>query len=175
MRTNQFWVLLNIARGQDMLLTCAKSNRMEPWVCIPPMSQGDRVFYKMLKVLFIVMILQGIHTFLILRNEKIDREFFYVAGYCEVAHCVEWSFWVYGSMWADTRSRPVLTTTKFWTSHECLLLPYMSKHGTRIEDSTSGLWYDCSANFLRIGEQTHQLDPWDIGRVLCWLVEIFLD
>jgi hypothetical protein len=53
------------------------------------MSQGDRVFYKMLKVPFIVMILQGIHTFLILRNEKIDREFLYVAGYCEVAHCVE--------------------------------------------------------------------------------------
>lgn len=26
------------------------------------------------------------------------------------------------------------------------------------EDSTSGLWYDCSAHFLWMGERTRQLD-----------------
>jgi 3-deoxy-D-arabino-heptulosonate 7-phosphate (DAHP) synthase class II len=119
------------------------------------MSQGDRVFYKMLKVLFIVMILRGFHTFLILRNEKIDREFFYVAGYCEVP--IVWNE-AFGFMAACVLT---LDLTQFspLLSFEPLMSAYMSKHGTRIEDSTSGLWYDCSANFLWIGEQTHQLDP----------------
>jgi 3-deoxy-7-phosphoheptulonate synthase len=49
-----------------------------------------------------------------------------------------------------------MTTTEFWTSHECLLLPY--EQALTREDSTSGLWYDCSAHFLWIGERTRQLD-----------------
>ncbi|KAG0569808.1 hypothetical protein KC19_6G117700 [Ceratodon purpureus] len=51
---------------------------------------------------------------------------------------------------------PVMTTTEFWTSHECLLLPY--EQAMTREDSTSGLWYDCSAHFLWMGERTRQLD-----------------
>ncbi|KAI8004329.1 hypothetical protein LOK49_LG08G01028 [Camellia lanceoleosa] len=55
-----------------------------------------------------------------------------------------------------TVDHPIMTTTDFWTSHECLLLPY-EQSLTRM-DSTSGLYYDCSAHFLWAGERTRQLD-----------------
>ena len=55
-----------------------------------------------------------------------------------------------------TIDHPIMTTTEFWTSHECLLLPY-EQALTRL-DSTSGLWYDCSAHMLWVGERTRQLD-----------------
>jgi len=51
---------------------------------------------------------------------------------------------------------PVTNSTDFYTSHECLLLPYEQAF-TR-QDSTSGLWYDCSAHMLWVGERTRQLD-----------------
>ncbi|KAL1817542.1 hypothetical protein ACET3Z_020116 [Daucus carota] len=55
-----------------------------------------------------------------------------------------------------TVDHPIMTTTDFWTSHECLLLPY-EQSLTRL-DSTSGLYYDCSAHFIWVGERTRQLD-----------------
>lgn len=55
-----------------------------------------------------------------------------------------------------TVDHPIMTTTEFWTSHECLLLPY-EQSLTRL-DSTSGLYYDCSAHMLWAGERTRQLD-----------------
>lgn len=55
-----------------------------------------------------------------------------------------------------TAEHPIMKTTDFYTSHECLLLPYECAL-TRI-DSTSGLWYDCSAHFIWVGERTRQLD-----------------
>eukprot|EP00249_Psilotum_nudum_P013518 c24375_g1_i1 orf=2701-4341(-) len=55
-----------------------------------------------------------------------------------------------------TVDHPIMTTTDFWTSHECLLLPY--EQALTREDSTSGLWYDCSAHMLWVGERTRQLD-----------------
>lgn len=44
--------------------------------------------------------------------------------------------------------------TELYTSHECLLLDY-EQALTRL-DSTSGLWYDCSAHFVWCGERTRQ-------------------
>ncbi|XAR73419.1 3-deoxy-7-phosphoheptulonate synthase [Bertholletia excelsa] len=44
---------------------------------------------------------------------------------------------------------------EFWTSHECLLLPY-EQQLTR-QDSSTGLYYDFSAHFLWVGERTRQL------------------
>jgi 3-deoxy-7-phosphoheptulonate synthase len=41
-------------------------------------------------------------------------------------------------------------------SHECLLLEY--EHALTRQDSTTGLWYDCSGHFLWCGERTRQLD-----------------
>lgn len=46
--------------------------------------------------------------------------------------------------------------TEFYTAHECLLLDY-EQALTRL-DSTSDLWYDCSAHFVWCGERTRQLD-----------------
>ncbi|KAE8702425.1 Phospho-2-dehydro-3-deoxyheptonate aldolase 2 [Hibiscus syriacus] len=51
---------------------------------------------------------------------------------------------------------PQMNTVDIWTSHECLHLPY-EKALTR-EDSTTGLYYDCSAHLLWVGERTRQLD-----------------
>lgn len=55
-----------------------------------------------------------------------------------------------------TADHPIMTTTDFYTSHECLLLPY--EQALTREDSTSGCYYDCSAHFLWLGERTRQLD-----------------
>lgn len=55
-----------------------------------------------------------------------------------------------------TVDHPIMTTTEFWTSHECLLLPY--EQALTREDSTSGIYYDCSAHMLWVGERTRQLD-----------------
>lgn len=75
--------------------------------------------------------------------------------YRELAHRVDEAL---GFMAAAglTVDHPIMTTTEFWTSHECLLLPY-EQSLTRM-DSTSGLYYDCSAHFLWVGERTRQLD-----------------
>jgi 3-deoxy-7-phosphoheptulonate synthase len=43
-----------------------------------------------------------------------------------------------------------------WTSHEALLLDYEEALTRR--DSLTGLWYDCSAHFLWIGDRTRQPD-----------------
>ncbi|KAK3423535.1 hypothetical protein EUGRSUZ_F00366 [Eucalyptus grandis] len=75
--------------------------------------------------------------------------------YRELAHRVDEAL---GFMSAAglTVDHPIMTTTEFWTSHECLLLPY-EESLTRM-DSTSGLYYDCSAHMLWAGERTRQLD-----------------
>ncbi|XP_074576113.1 phospho-2-dehydro-3-deoxyheptonate aldolase 1, chloroplastic-like [Curcuma longa] len=54
-----------------------------------------------------------------------------------------------------TADHPIMTTTDFWTSHECLHLPY--EQALTREDSTSGQYYDCSAHMLWVGERTRQL------------------
>ncbi|PPS00940.1 hypothetical protein GOBAR_AA19719 [Gossypium barbadense] len=51
---------------------------------------------------------------------------------------------------------PQMNTVDFWTSHECLHLPY--EQALTREDSTTGLYYDCPAHMLWVGERTRQLD-----------------
>lgn len=55
-----------------------------------------------------------------------------------------------------TKDHPIMKSTEFYTSHECLLLPF--EEALTREDSTTGLWYDCSAHMLWVGERTRQLD-----------------
>ncbi|PWZ55091.1 Phospho-2-dehydro-3-deoxyheptonate aldolase 2, chloroplastic [Zea mays] len=50
-----------------------------------------------------------------------------------------------------TVDHPIMTTTDFWTSHECLLLPY--EQALTREDSTSGLFYDCSTHMLWVSDK----------------------
>jgi 3-deoxy-7-phosphoheptulonate synthase len=56
----------------------------------------------------------------------------------------------------DLTSERELHQVDVWTSHEGLLLDY-EEPLTRT-DSTTGVWYDCSAHFLWIGERTRQPD-----------------
>lgn len=81
-------------------------------------------------------------------NEQGDR-------YRELAHRVDEAlgFMTAAGLGID---HPIMTTTDFWTSHECLLLPY--EQALTREDSTSGLFYDCSAHMVWVGERTRQLD-----------------
>ena len=56
----------------------------------------------------------------------------------------------------DTAAGPQFRTTSFYTSHEALLLEY--EEALTRQDSTTGLWYGCSAHYLWLGERTRQLD-----------------
>ncbi|MBA3013327.1 MAG: 3-deoxy-7-phosphoheptulonate synthase class II [Desulfobulbaceae bacterium] len=51
---------------------------------------------------------------------------------------------------------PIINEASFFTSHEALLLGY--EESLTRQDSTTGLWYDCSAHMLWIGDRTRQLD-----------------
>jgi len=51
---------------------------------------------------------------------------------------------------------PIINQAQFFTSHEALLLGY--EEALTRQDSTTGLWYDCSAHMLWIGDRTRQLD-----------------
>ncbi|KAJ8529897.1 hypothetical protein K7X08_036732 [Anisodus acutangulus] len=75
--------------------------------------------------------------------------------YRELAHRVDEAMGFMGAA-GLTVDHPIMTTTDFWTSHECPLLPY-EQALTRL-DSTSGLYYDCSAHMIWVGERTRQLD-----------------
>ena len=52
----------------------------------------------------------------------------------------------------DSESAPQLQSTRFYTSHEALLLPYEQALTRR--DSTTGDWYCTSAHMLWIGDRT---------------------
>lgn len=86
---------------------------------------------------------------------RLNNTFVCLNRYRELAHRVDEAL---GFMAAAglTLDHPIMTTTEFWTSHECLLLPY--EQALTREDSTSGLYYDCSAHMLWVGERTRQLD-----------------
>ena len=56
----------------------------------------------------------------------------------------------------NSSNTPQLQEVEFYTSHEALILHY-EEALTRV-DSLTGLWYDCSAHLLWIGERTRQLD-----------------
>lgn len=79
----------------------------------------------------------------------------YVNRYMELAQRVDDTI---GFMEAAglTTDHPIMTTTDFYTSHECLLLPY--EQALTRDDSTSGRYYDCSAHMIWVGERTRQLD-----------------
>ncbi len=55
-----------------------------------------------------------------------------------------------------TRDLPQINETRFFTSHEALLLGYEEALTRR--DHITGDWFDCSAHMLWIGERTRQVD-----------------
>ena len=56
----------------------------------------------------------------------------------------------------DLAQERTLHEVDVYTSHEGLLLDY--EEGLTRRDSLTGLWYDCSAHMLWIGERTRELD-----------------
>ncbi|WP_375380319.1 class II 3-deoxy-7-phosphoheptulonate synthase [uncultured Sphingomonas sp.] len=52
----------------------------------------------------------------------------------------------------DPETAPQLSQTRFYTSHEALLLPF--EQAMARQDSLTGDWYDTSAHFLWIGDRT---------------------
>ncbi len=56
----------------------------------------------------------------------------------------------------DPQQVPQLSEVYFYTSHEALLLGY--EEALTRQDSLTGLWYDCSAHLLWIGDRTRQVD-----------------
>jgi len=56
----------------------------------------------------------------------------------------------------DSSNAPAVQQTRFYTSHEALLLGF-EQAMTRI-DSTTGDWYDTSGHMLWIGDRTRQID-----------------
>jgi len=77
------------------------------------------------------------------------------AKYMDLAHRVDEALEFMGACGVDS-SIAAMSETEFYTAHECLLLEY-EEALTRV-DSTTDLWYDCSAHFLWCGERTRQLD-----------------
>src|SRR6516165_1147197 len=55
-----------------------------------------------------------------------------------------------------SETTPQIRETEFYTSHEALFLSY-EEALTRI-DSTTGDWYDCSANLVWLGDRTRQVE-----------------
>lgn len=77
------------------------------------------------------------------------------ADYLALAARVEEALQFLQAVGINTGSQ-FMKETEFYTAHECLLLDYESAL-TR-EDSTTGLYYNCSAHFVWCGERTRQLD-----------------
>lgn len=76
-------------------------------------------------------------------------------AYLDLAKRVDEALQFLAACGVDLNS-PITRETEFYTSHECLLLDY--EEALTRQDSTTGLWYDCSAHMLWCGERTRQLD-----------------
>ncbi|MEC7834943.1 MAG: 3-deoxy-7-phosphoheptulonate synthase class II [Pseudomonadota bacterium] len=76
--------------------------------------------------------------------------------YKEIANRINESLDFMSACGINSETTPAMREADFFVSHEALLLPY-EEVLTRI-DSTSGLWYDCSAHMLWIGDRTRQVD-----------------
>jgi 3-deoxy-7-phosphoheptulonate synthase len=76
-------------------------------------------------------------------------------AYAETARRIEDSLRFMEACGVD-HTNPALSTTKVFTSHEGLLLPY-EQALTRMDPDT-GEYYACSGNLIWLGERTRQLD-----------------
>lgn len=75
--------------------------------------------------------------------------------YNNIANKITKSLKFLNGLGVDTNS-DIFRKTDFYTSHECLLLPY--EQALTRKDSTTNKYYDCSSHFLWIGERTRQID-----------------
>ena len=76
--------------------------------------------------------------------------------YEQLAHEIDRALRFMAACGVDTATHPNLREVDFYTSHEALVLGY--EEALTRQDSLTGLWYDCSAHLVWIGERTRQLD-----------------
>lgn len=76
--------------------------------------------------------------------------------YHDLAHRIEESLSFMKVCGINPDNTPSIKETELFTSHEALLLNYEEALTRR--DTLTGLWYDCSAHMVWIGERTRQLD-----------------
>lgn len=89
-------------------------------------------------------------------NKEFVKESKEGKSYEELAGQIEKALTFMKVIGLETSQMPQLNEARFFTSHEALLLGYESAL-TR-QDSLTGIWYDCSAHMLWIGDRTRQLD-----------------
>jgi 3-deoxy-7-phosphoheptulonate synthase len=77
-------------------------------------------------------------------------------SYERLAHEIERALRFMKACGISTETQPLLHEVDFYTSHEALVLGY--EEALTRQDSLTGLWYDCSAHMLWIGERTRQPD-----------------
>ncbi|WP_016955836.1 class II 3-deoxy-7-phosphoheptulonate synthase [Catenovulum agarivorans] len=76
--------------------------------------------------------------------------------YHDLAHRIQEALGFMEVCGINAQNTPVIKETELYTSHEALLLNY--EEALTRKDSLTGLWYDCSAHMVWIGERTRQLD-----------------
>lgn len=76
--------------------------------------------------------------------------------YQELANDISKSLRFMEACGITTQNSDAVRETQLYTSHEALLLNYEQALTRR--DTLTGLWYDCSAHMIWIGERTRQLD-----------------
>lgn len=77
-------------------------------------------------------------------------------SYEELASSIEKALTFMKVIGFDPEKVPQINEVNFYTSHEALLLGY--EEALTRQDSLTGIWYDCSAHMLWIGDRTRQLD-----------------
>ncbi|KMT64215.1 class II 3-deoxy-7-phosphoheptulonate synthase [Catenovulum maritimum] len=76
--------------------------------------------------------------------------------YHEVAHKIQEALSFMEVCGLTALNTPTIRETELFTSHEALLLNY--EEALTRKDTLTGLWYDCSAHMVWIGERTRHLD-----------------
>ncbi|MCU4676500.1 3-deoxy-7-phosphoheptulonate synthase class II [Catenovulum sp. 2E275] len=76
--------------------------------------------------------------------------------YHDIAHQIQQALEFMEVIGINADNTPKIKETDLFTSHEALLLNY--EEALTRKDTLTGLWYDCSAHMVWIGERTRQLD-----------------
>jgi 3-deoxy-7-phosphoheptulonate synthase len=96
--------------------------------------------------------LEKVHSW----NKEFVRQSKEGKSYEELAHQIEKSLAFMRVIGFEQQLTPQISEVDFYTSHEALLLGY--EEALTRQDSLTGIWYDCSAHLLWIGDRTRQVD-----------------
>ncbi len=89
-------------------------------------------------------------------NKEFVRQSKEGKSYEELATQIEKALTFMKVIGIEQQLSPQINEVDFYTSHEALLLGY--EEALTRQDSLTGIWYDCSAHLLWIGDRTRQVD-----------------